>query len=403
MRRPSRDHGRLGSPPDAAWPDPGDRDPDPFVAFRSLLWSYDAARRAGMADGGFVDLVRRLDDAVGEVDGRGFRHSPFAEHPALADAVGQTGGVWAKDETGNVSGSHKARHLFGLALHLEVDQVPRDTLLAIASCGNAALGAAVVARAAGRPLAVHVPPWADAAVLDRLADLGADVRICERRAGDVGDPCVLRAREAVAAGARTFGCQAVDDPLTIDGGRTLGFELAADLADRGVEPDRLLVQVGGGALAASVVQGLTEAVALGGLAGRPALNTVQAEGCAPLARAFNRVADADDPDAALFDHGADHMWPWDGPTSAATGILDDITYDWVPLVHDMLTGDPRGGPIVAAEADVVAAHLAARAHTTVPADPTGTAGLAGLLATRRDGCIASDETVVVLFTGVDRS
>ena len=69
-----------------------------------------------------------------------------------------------------------------------------------------------------------------------------------------GDPCVLRLREAVAAGAIPFSCQGPDNGLTIDGGRTLGYELA----DAHVPLDHLVVQVGGGALASSVAQGLTE-------------------------------------------------------------------------------------------------------------------------------------------------
>ncbi|SVD77008.1 uncharacterized protein METZ01_LOCUS429862, partial [marine metagenome] len=55
------------------------------------------------------------------------------------------------------------------------------------------------------------------------------------------------------------------------------------------------------------------------------------------------------------------------------------------------------------EADVIQAHRLVRAHTPVPADPTGTAGLAGLLAGRRDGCIDANEEVVVLLTGVERA
>ena len=42
------------------------------------------------------------------------------------------------------------------------------------------------------------------------------------------------------------------------------------------------------------------------------------------------------------------------------------------------------------------------AHTEVPADPTGTAGLAGLLAARREGARGADEPAVVLLTGIER-
>jgi hypothetical protein len=87
--------------------------------------------------------------------------------------------MWVKDETHNVAGSHKARHLMGLLLYLAVVEGGPGSAaapgaqapLAIASCGNAALGAAVLARAASRALQVYVPPDAEHAVLDRLAAL----------------------------------------------------------------------------------------------------------------------------------------------------------------------------------------------------------------------------------------
>jgi threonine synthase len=409
--RPDPGIGWLGSPPGATWPRPEDPpagDANPFITFRTLLWSHHTAMAAGWSDDRYVEMVRRLDAAVADVDGRGFHTTPYRHLSALGDAVGQTGGIWAKDETGNVSGSHKARHLFGLALHLEVNGVPSTTPLAIASCGNAALAAATVARAAGRPLAVQVPTWADEGVLERLDDLGADVRVCERRDGEAGDPCLHRFREMVADGAIAFCCQGTENLLTLDGGRTLGFELAAQWAAHGRSPARLLVQVGGGALASSTVQALDDVVTRGGPTTRPRLVAVQHEGCAPLARAFNRVASVDDrmaalalPDATSDDGSA--MWPWTDPTSVATGLLDDVVYDWRALVHDMLLGPTPGGPVVATEADVVEAYALVMAHTGVPADPTGTAGLAGLLAARRDGCIDPDEEVVILLTGVDRS
>ena len=389
--------GWLGTPPGAIWPGPdtqhGD-DPNPFVRFRHLLWAHHAALAAGLDDGAYVNLVRRLDDAVAEVDGSGFRTTPLLCVTEMAEAIGQGGGLWAKDETGNVSGTHKARHLFGLAIHLEVQGVPVDTPLAIASCGNAALGAAVVARAAGRPLAIHVPPWADAGVVDQLTGLGADVRTCERNDDEVGDPCVLRTRELVTEGAVAFGCQGTDNLLTIDGGRTLGLELAEQLAGCGVDHSRLFVQVGGGALASSCVQALTDAVALGVLPARPGLHAVQSEGCAPLARAFDLAANADDP------FSDSHMWPWEDPSSLATGILDDVAYDWQPLVATMLEDETT--PVVATEADIAEAHRLVHAHTEVPADPTGTAGLAGLLAARREGARGADEPAVVLLTGIER-
>ena len=76
----------------------------------------------------------------------------------------------------------------------------------------------VVARALDRDLEVFVPTWADPPVVDRLRDLEATIRVCERREGEVGDPCYLRFREAVSEGALPFTCQGTENALTIDGG-----------------------------------------------------------------------------------------------------------------------------------------------------------------------------------------
>ena len=361
-------------------------DDNPFLRYRDRLDAYAVAREGGLGDAGFVDLVTRLDDAVAAVDGHGFVVTPAIEAPELAEAAGLDVNLFVKVEVDNVGGSHKARHLFGVALRFLVDEAlgaEPACLLAIASCGNAALGAGVIARALDRPLQVFVPTWADPAVLDRLGELGADIAVCERRDGETGDPCHHRFGEAVAAGARAFSVQGSDTPATFDGGRTLGWELADQVPDL----DAVYIQVGGGALATAVSMGL----------GPARLNPVQAEGCAPLRRAWDLLA----PDLDLTCAAADphsYMWPWeDEPTSAATGILDDVTYDWIPLLERTIaTG---GEPIVAAESAILAAHGLATEHTSIPVSATGAAGLAGLITKPPAG----RERVAVLFTGVERS
>ncbi len=98
--------------------------PNPYVRWRTRFHAYHRARAIGWSDADYGALVERLDAAVAIVDGHGFRVTPFARSDALSDALGFTaaGGVWVKDETGNVSGSHKARHLFGTLLELAVEE-----------------------------------------------------------------------------------------------------------------------------------------------------------------------------------------------------------------------------------------------------------------------------------------
>jgi threonine synthase len=371
-----------------------------------------------MTDGEFVAMVDRCDRAVAEVAGRGFTATPFGRNGHLSKSLGfgDGGGVWVKDETANVAGSHKGRHLMGVLLHLEVAESlglarPRGRpALAIASCGNAALAAAVVASAGGWELRVFVPEGAASGIVARLDALGADVVVCERRPGVPGDPAYARLREEIAKGALPFTCQGNENGLAIEGGETLGYEIVSDLLEGEEHLDHLVVQVGGGALASACGQAFDEAAQLGAVARRPRLHTVQTLGAHPLERAYRLVqgslpagARSGEIDRALHQaasHRSGFMWPWESePKSIATGILDDETYDWLAVVGGMLRSGGR--PTVVSEDLLAEAH---RRGTDAGfcVDATGTAGLAGLLALRSEGVVGPDEKVAVLFTGTAR-
>lgn len=358
---------------------------NPFIRYRERLDSYVPVLDGKLTDSEFISIVQKLDSAVATVEGRGFEPTPVIAAPELAAAAGLDVDLWIKAEPRNVGGSHKARHLMGVAIDMLVKErlgAEAPERLAIASCGNAAVGASVIAAAMGRPIDVYVPTWAEAGAIEKLTELGASITTCERREGEAGDPAYLRFQEAVAAGARPFSVQGTDTYETFDGGRTLGWELADQLD----EIDALYIQVGGGALATSVTMAL------------PArLHPVQAEGCAPLKRAWDLLAPGFDW-ADAHRNPTKYMWPWEGePKSLATGILDDVTYDWLPLLQ--LTRETGGEPIVAPESLIEQAYALAHTHTDIPVCSTGTAGLAGLMhAPPRSG-----ERVVLLFTGIDRT
>jgi len=378
--------------------------PNPFLAYRAYL-AVDAHGAAiGLDDARREGIIEGLDAAVARVAGTGFRRTPLARQDRLSDALGfaPEGGIWVKDETQNVGGSHKARHLFTEMVQLLMSEAagtarwgdgPRPRL-AIASCGNAAIAASTIAAAVGWPIDVFVPPSASKSVLDVLGSLRASVTVCPRREADpAGDPCVIRFREAVAAGSVPFGVQGTENAWCLDGGRTIGWEIADAEERMSTLPlDRLFIQVGGGAFAANAATGLFA----GGL--RPMLHAVQTQGCAPLARAWDRAKAS----GGTRNAGArwdECMWPWEGEMSSlADGILDDETYDWVAVCNAM--SDSGGSPVVASERDVVEAYALAHRTTDIDVSPTGSAGLAGVLAMRDS--IADDERIVVVFSGVRR-
>ena len=412
-----------------------------FERYCDRLEAHRLVEAGAVSAGELEAAVRQLDDAVARVEGNGFEPTPFAPAPDLAEAVGLGGAeLWVKDETGNVSGSHKARHLFGVALAHGLaaggDDGAGGSPYAIASCGNAALAAAVVAGAVDHRLDVYVPTWANDAVLDRITGLGGRVVRCEREPGVPGDPAHHAMLAAIAAGAVPFSCQGTETPAAIDGGRTLAWEMIDELIEHDGGPparlDRLFVQVGGGALATAVVTGLAAGVARGDLARLPVVHAVQPSGNHPLVRAWDclvsELLDQPSPlsngarSAAagaigpieggprravvrrLHDDASRYMRMWEHePVSYASGILDDITYDWIDVVEAMLASG--GWPLVASEDDFRRAHRLAHRHTGIDVCPTGASGLGGLLAltAASDGSgaagVSPGERVAVLFTG----
>jgi len=395
-----------------------------------------------MTDREFVDLIETLDAAVGEVAGAQFRETPFRRAPGLESTSLRGLEIWIKNETENVSGSHKGRHLMGVLIWLEMVRALKRAgtdskpSLAVMSCGNAALAAGMLAKASQYPLDAFVPDWADSEITRTLERLGTGIVHCEREIGAAGDPSYRRFVETVEDGAVPFTCQGPENALTIEGGQTLTFEIISSvLRGEAPLPNHLIVQVGGGALASSCVRAFDEAEQLGLIESAPRIHTVQTMGAYPLRVAYEslveRILDrhprgSEAPSlsgpfaraAWLREHLADpvideeihyaathrseFMRPWpDEPTSIADAILDDETYDWLAIVRGMLrTG---GVPLAVSEARLAQAHRLARSATDISVDPTGTAGLAGCLQAAEMEAFKPGEKIALLFTGTERT
>jgi threonine dehydratase len=266
--------------------------------------------------------------------------------------------------------------------------------LAIASCGNAAIAASTLARSVNWPIQVFVPEHADAATVKILNSLDANIVRCPRVATDpAGDPCVFRFREAIEQGCIPFGVQGPENAWCLDGGRTIGFEMAVVAEElSGSLISRMFVQAGGGAFVACAASGFFAG------ATKPRVHAVQTQGCAPLSRAFE-IASATGGARNAGSRWSQCMWPWETmPVSLADGILDDETYDWIGACNAM--ADSGGYPIVASEQLIHESYALAHRVTNIDVSPTGSSGLAGLLAIRHE--VADDERVIVIFSGVRR-
>lgn len=419
---------------------------DPLCAFACLGSAGGVAGRAA-----YRDAAARLQDGLARLEGAPLSVSPLMSAPKLARALGMTGALAVKDETGQPGGSHKVRHLAGTMLYLEAlrDGGPKRPL-AISSCGNAALAAACVARAAGYSLTAFVPEDVHPDVVRLLRERGVNPQVVARLSTGGGDPCYLAFRDAVRRGAVPFCCSGRDNWSNIEGGQSLGYEAALQWHNLGGGPDHIVLQIGGGALARSVSGAWSNLEALGVVRNMPRIHACQTEGAFPFARAWllllaeiARNAGCAFPPASQYatlpgvrqvlSEGQDaiatvvhfaraafrsspvrdalrtaaaspesFMWAWDGspPHSQAHGILDDETYDWYFLAQALLrTG---GQAVVAPEALVAQAHDLALAHTSVNVSATGSAGLAGLLTLRQAGIVPDNARVGLFFTGLNR-
>ena len=418
---------------------------------------------------GTTGYDRILDAGVREhccgIEGRAFDVTPLAAAPALAAAIGRSGRLWVKDETGNVTGSHKGRHLMGTLLYLEALQDHRWRLavgsaLAIYSCGNAAFAAAAVARAGGYELHAFVPADVDPLVAGLLAERGAVVEKNppRRRPGQATPATSPFGRPSAEKGWLPFACAGNDNWSNIEGGSTLGWELVLQLRERSETLEHVVIQVGGGALARAVGAGARGGHGLGLIREAAAHSRLPACGRVPVRARLAPGAGRNRPPQRVsilrsgYDRGADprvqlaealafcphgrrpdsgdrrirpaqlrfsrrynpfliemageagrFMWPWDGPAphSLAHGILDDITYDWFYLLRAVLRTGGRAE--ILSEDTIGRAHDLARRHTGIRVCPTGAAGLAGLIQLTDAGAIEPRESAGLFFTGFDRA
>ena len=93
---------------------------NPFLRYQQNLYVDAFGEALGIAKEERKRIISDADAAVKKIGGTGFLVSPFQREDRLSEELGfsPSGGVWVKDETHNVAGSHKARHIFTELLHL---------------------------------------------------------------------------------------------------------------------------------------------------------------------------------------------------------------------------------------------------------------------------------------------
>ena len=207
--------------------------------------------------------------------------TPLLELPRLAAHFGIRK-LWAKDDGQNPTGSFKAR---GLGMAITRARTLGARGFVIPSAGNAGGAAAVYAARCGLPCVVIVPRGTPAAAVAEAQIAGAHVFTIEGSIATAG-----RVVAKVAPQLGWFDLSTLKEPYRLEGKKTIGLELAEQLDWR--MPDILLYPTGGGTGLVGIPKGYGELKAMGWLSGvLPRFFAVQADGCAPVVKAFDAGAE----------------------------------------------------------------------------------------------------------------
>ena len=197
--------------------------------------------------------------------------------------------LWIKDEACNPTASFKAR---GMAAAITRAAALGVRTVALPSAGNAGGAAAFYAARAGMECHVFMPADTPQANITEAVTAGAHVYLVD---GLIND-CGKLARQACDEFG-WFDLSTLKEPFRIEGKKTMGYELAFDLAtaDGTAElklPDVIFYPTGGGTGLIGMWKAFDEMQQLGWIgAERPRMVVVQAEHCCPIVRAFRQEAD----------------------------------------------------------------------------------------------------------------
>ena len=223
----------------------------------------------------YADLLPA--SAEGAVDlGAGFTPLVRADHLAAELGLSE---LWLKNDTVNPTGSFKDRVV---SVALTKARELGFKVAACASTGNLANAVAAHAARAGMRSVVFIPADLERAKVVTTAVFGGTLVALEGNYDDVNRLCAELASEYptwafVNVNIRSYYAE---------GSKTLAFEVAEQLGWKA--PDHVVVPVGSGSQLTKVAKGFRELFKVGLLDQEPSVRVsgAQAEGCAPVAQAF---------------------------------------------------------------------------------------------------------------------
>lgn len=276
-----------------------------------------------------------------------------------------------KDEARNPTGSFKAR---GLSLAVNRARELGAAGVQLASAGNAALALTAYAAAAGLKARLAIPEDTPRTVVERCREHGAEVL--------TSPGTLVEAAKLLGEGDGFWTISTLREPYRAEGKKTMGLELAEQL---GWElPDWIVYPLGGGTGIVGMHKAFDELRRLG-LVGekRPRFVVVQAAGCAPIVRAFEK--------------GEESAAPWEDPQTRVWGLrVPRAIGDFLVL---KAVRESQGAAIAVNENRLAEITSRAARLEGLRLGPEGAAALAAVEDLSAIGAFKAGERVVVFQTG----
>ena len=282
--------------------------------------------------------------------------------------------VWVKDESRNPTGSFKAR---GMAVAVSMARHLGARALCAPSAGNAAGALAAYGARAGMPVIVAMPEDTPAPFFAECELYGATIHRVKGTIADAGK--FLRELHL----ENTFDMSTLREPYRIEGKKTMAYELVEQLG--GEVPDVVFYPTGGGTGLIGMWKAFGEMSRLGwiGPEKMPRFVSVQAAGCAPVAKAFHA--------------GAERTEAWPNPRTRAYGLRVPAPLGGFICVRALRESAGTAATVDEAEMERGTRELAALSGIDVC--PEGGAAWAALADLRASGFVRPSDRVIVFNTG----
>ncbi len=319
----------------------------------------------------YFEVMPVLDESNVVTLGEG--GTPMLRAPRLEAHTGARR-LMIKDEGQNPTGTFKAR---GLSSAVSKAKELGLSKLTVPSAGNAAGALAAYCARAGMECHVFMPSDAPEAAKKETEIAGANLTLVD---GLISDAAVLSRQRAAELGL--FDVSTMREPYRVEGKKTLGYEIAQDLDWR--LPEAIVYPTGGGTGLVGMWKAFGEMEAMGWIGPeRPRMISVQAEGCAPIVRAFEQ--------------GERFAAPWENAHTIAAGLrVPAAIGDY--LILDAIR-ESGGTAVAVSDAEILDAMRTIASLEGIWPAPEGAATLAGYLRLRAEGRLAAETETVLMVTG----